>query len=279
MGEKVVQHLRDPHFLELKARLREYERQGVQATLEMRQAARRVALENSRLRSLLASRGVKGEDVDQYLASFSSPASGVLPATSPASQTGKIDSPFPVPDSVSSRHGMVSGTLCDLQTTNISNDTKTGWATPQQIPDAGDAGSTTVPGGDVERLEGEHYQCGSAPTSALNTLAAVADASVWQTCCGSVTQCSSPDVLDAQGPGAEPPLCDGMASSLPGIKSSGNMNSHLEMSCTAAAHIMANFFRDKDEERAREVLGCTGSNECVVRNTHLLQLLDSPERV
>lgn len=244
----------------------------------MRQAARRVALENSRLRSLLASHGVRGEDVDQYLASFNSPTSEALAATAPTPQIGKIDSPLPVSDPVSSRHSMIGGTSCDLQTTNTPYDTRTGWTAPQQTPGAGDAGSTSVPGGVVGRWEGEHYQCGNA-SSALNTLAAVADASVWQTCCGSATQCSSPNVLDAQGHGAEPSPCDSMASSMPGVKSSRNMNSHLEMSCTAAAHIMANFFRDRDEERAREVLGCAGSNECVVRNTHLLQLLDSPERV
>lgn len=69
----------------LKAKVREYERQGVQATLEMRQAARQVALENWRLRSLLASRGVTHEEIDRYLLAFSPnhPSTGQAHHTQP----------------------------------------------------------------------------------------------------------------------------------------------------------------------------------------------------
>lgn len=59
--------------------MREYEERGVQATLEMQQAARTVAIENSRLRMLLRRRGVADNEVDAFLSSFSeeNPPKGV----------------------------------------------------------------------------------------------------------------------------------------------------------------------------------------------------------
>ena len=51
----------------MRTRIQEYEQRGVQASLELQQAARRVAWENERLRSLMASRGITGQEIEQYL--------------------------------------------------------------------------------------------------------------------------------------------------------------------------------------------------------------------
>ncbi|GAB1313399.1 hypothetical protein MFIFM68171_03609 [Madurella fahalii] len=267
---------RREYIEELKAKLREYERQGVQATLEMRQAARRVALENSRLRSLLASRGVRDEDVDQYLASFNGPATGALPATAPTRRTEKIDLLSPVSGPELSRHNMDGGIPCEPQTTNMSEPE---WVALQQTSDLGNARPASPPDDGLGKSESERRPCGNASASALNTLAAVANASGWQTGCAPATEHSSQDALGVQGHEAQPSLGNEAASPLLSVKSPKTTHSHLEMSCTAAAHIMANFCMDRDEEIAREVLGCTGPNECLVKNTHLLQLLDSSEGV
>lgn len=48
-------------------KLKEYERAGVQATIEMQQAARRVAWENARLRALLTKKGVADLEVEAWL--------------------------------------------------------------------------------------------------------------------------------------------------------------------------------------------------------------------
>ncbi|KAM3459010.1 hypothetical protein MY3296_000157 [Beauveria thailandica] len=62
---------RRKEFVEgMQRRLDEYEKQGVEATLQMQQAARTVAIENSRLRLLLARRGVTNAEVDKFLAMF-----------------------------------------------------------------------------------------------------------------------------------------------------------------------------------------------------------------
>ncbi|KOS17225.1 hypothetical protein ESCO_005964 [Escovopsis weberi] len=54
----------------MQRKLQEYETKGVAATLEMQQAARDVAIENSRLRLLLAHSGVSGLAIDSFLQSF-----------------------------------------------------------------------------------------------------------------------------------------------------------------------------------------------------------------
>lgn len=54
----------------MERKLQEYERRGVDATLEMQQAARTVAVENARLRLLLAQMGARAADVDAFLQAF-----------------------------------------------------------------------------------------------------------------------------------------------------------------------------------------------------------------
>ncbi|KAH7386739.1 hypothetical protein DE146DRAFT_747918 [Phaeosphaeria sp. MPI-PUGE-AT-0046c] len=54
---------------DLQARVKDYERKGVTATQHMQHAARYVALENTRLRTLLARHGVQQAEVDAYLRS------------------------------------------------------------------------------------------------------------------------------------------------------------------------------------------------------------------
>lgn len=55
---------------DMRHKLQEYEHAGAQATLGMQQAARRVALENERLRLLLHRHGVTSEETQAFLRSF-----------------------------------------------------------------------------------------------------------------------------------------------------------------------------------------------------------------
>ncbi|KAF2751683.1 hypothetical protein M011DRAFT_2260 [Sporormia fimetaria CBS 119925] len=57
----------------LQAEVKRYELEGVKATQQMQQAARKVAHENIRLRSLLAAYGVSQDEVDSYLRSTGHP--------------------------------------------------------------------------------------------------------------------------------------------------------------------------------------------------------------
>ncbi|KAB5528058.1 hypothetical protein GE09DRAFT_975570 [Coniochaeta sp. 2T2.1] len=62
---------------ELQQRVNDYEKRGIEASLEMQQAARRVAGENARLRALLAVKGVSDAEVEQWL--HAGPDSGASP--------------------------------------------------------------------------------------------------------------------------------------------------------------------------------------------------------
>ncbi|PQE03779.1 bzip transcription factor protein [Rutstroemia sp. NJR-2017a BBW] len=63
---------RKEHLQELEARLRQCELQGVEASSEIQMAARRVADENKKLRSLLAQHGIADDMVDTHLQSSAS---------------------------------------------------------------------------------------------------------------------------------------------------------------------------------------------------------------
>ncbi len=182
----------------------------------MRQVARKVALENSRLRALLATRGVGNEDVDRYLSSFDDGES-----------TG-----FNTMELGLGKDGMVGVAAAPL--------------TPA-----------------------------STPASALDTLAVVAER---QACCDPGVQCSPTDGRDtfpylghSSGPEPRP-------SGLPPSPSSADPRaSHLEMSCTAAAQIMASMYQNGNKDLAKQALGCSESEECLVKNTFVFQLLDGAE--
>jgi hypothetical protein len=253
---------------ELKARLDEYDRRGVQATLEMRRAARAVALENSRLRSLLASHGITNQLVEEYLASFNhDPMSGgpaMMSLTTsqtnkspPASHSGSSNSPGLHRDVI----GAGEASSCDLlQTSNLMS------AVPQET-DTGARGPT------------------------LGKLPSLAHTRAEQPCCGPLTQCAGADEggttesaqravsvagHDPVSPPTPPPPAAPAAPAAPGPSPAAQ---HLETSCTTAAHIMADMHRNTSAELAREALGCAGTGECFVRNITLFQLLDTPEAV
>jgi len=58
---------RKEYLQELEARLRQCELQGIEASAEIQQAARRVADENKKLRSLLAQHGIGEDNIEGYL--------------------------------------------------------------------------------------------------------------------------------------------------------------------------------------------------------------------
>lgn len=66
---------RKEYIESLQGRLQQYEKKGTEATIEVQQAARGVAEENSRLRMLLNRLGVSAEDINGFLQSFPRDAS------------------------------------------------------------------------------------------------------------------------------------------------------------------------------------------------------------
>lgn len=209
---------------DLQRKVRDYEIRGVQATLDMQRAARAVALENSRLRTLLSNKGVSEDEVENYLASpeeqcevndhrratkgrpMASDTLGQRPPSSPASPTATI------------------------------TDTGAVMCLKRLVNDDG-----PHPFGTLELQPSE-----------LTTRALKMD-------------------IQAQSQEREPNTS--LRTSLPPLHSL-SLSPH-EMSCSAAAEIIAGAHGHGDECRARSELGCADSSNCVIRNTKVLQVLQN----
>lgn len=226
--------------------MHEYEKQGVEATLQMQQAARTVALENSRLRALLARMGAADADVDAYLQSFQDhDAARALESVWWQGQAERrppgsdADDVKPADDAAGPRHH----------------------AQPQP-----------------------HQQPAALAASALfDKLDVLASASVQQGCCDGRARCSVPESADSRAnspstvgpsPGAVTPASS--AGPHPLSPADQAFGSPMEMSCNAAAQIIAEMqgCAAGDRHLARERLGCNGRPDCLVKNTVLFEMLE-----
>jgi hypothetical protein len=260
---------------DLQMKLQDYERRGVEATLQMQQAARAVALENWRLRSLLACRGVSSEEIKNYLEAFDGGASRNPVATPPLSASEPLRRPQ------RDLHGEMSSGLEVMGTRHIMDAAagirreKTGAWGDGSIPLAQDM--TELQGGRLARTQVP----ADASTVRVDKLAVLADVSAQRMCCGPITQCSGAgrdcqkDFAEQSDSSRRREASNSQLSPPSGLSATA---SPLEMSCNIAASIVTDMHRYGDEELVREALGCNGSRECVVKNTILFQVLDSSER-
>lgn len=127
---------------------------------------------------------------------------------------------------------------------------------------------------------------GSSPFDKLDVLAS---ATLQQgSCCEGKTQCTTAPPLptpasEAPSPstiepstGAVTPLSSYAPELSPGASTVvQDFSSPMEMSCNAAAAIIAEMQGNSDREIAKSRLDCRGRNDCFVRNTMLFQILES----
>ncbi|POR33749.1 Uncharacterized protein TPAR_06010 [Tolypocladium paradoxum] len=262
----------------MERKLQEYERRGVEATLEMQQAARTVAMENARLRAMLSQLGASAADVDAFLQSSQDQDAAqtlssvrLRAADQRAGVTADTKPLLPEPK----REG-------NCRNKSVQSTEGSSCGGNESIPVLGqapmhDAGRWSVP------PETAHY--GLPPwaqhsATSFDKLDVLASASVQQGCCDGRTQCTmpasgsraeSPSTV-GPSPGAITPSSNGLQPMSP---SDAAFASPMEMSCNAAAQIIAEMQGHVDRELAKERLGCNGRDECFVRNTVLFQILES----
>ncbi|WQF76263.1 hypothetical protein CDEST_01277 [Colletotrichum destructivum] len=80
---------------ELQRKVQEYERQGIEASLPMQTGASEVAAENSRLRALLASRGLSNEQVDSHLKTFDHDKEGSAARSATTTMVAVFNTAYP----------------------------------------------------------------------------------------------------------------------------------------------------------------------------------------
>ena len=193
----------------IERKLQEYERNGAEATHEMQQAARTVALENTRLRTMLAQMGATSADVDGYLQAC-------------------------------------------------------------QDHEAARALSSVS----LHRFPKEENQ----HEDSFDKLDVLASATLQQRCCEGKTRCVhtssdrslSPSTVEASTGAATPASSYGQTMS-PSVR---DYSSPMEMSCNAAAQIIAEMQGHGDRDMAKGKLGCDGRSECTVKNAALFHILE-----
>lgn len=202
---------------DLQRRVVEYEKRDAQATLEMQRVAREVAEENGFLREMLAMKGVRREDVDEFIRSRK------MAMTVHASLRIQMKAQgLPV-----SPDGMPTPTFI-----NYILDTP-----PQPpLPD---------PQHHSHRSDTENLRFIPQPTKSYAPIHHP-----------ETNYSSTPPLASADDyPPDREKIKDGMH-------------------CMEAASILAQLRGNPDTNFARAALGCGDKNNCVIRNTDLLQLMD-----
>jgi hypothetical protein len=217
----------------LQCRVQEYERQGVAATQEMQRAARKVAQDNVRLRSLLALHGVSSEQVESFLRDSDAPG---LSFSQPAESSCHSDSQY------------------------LGNEQPTLDSRP--VPDTAENHSAQTP--DSSQLSATIVQPG---TPSPETLAECDDAPSHRE--GHAGNFSRPVLESSECPSSLECFCAPPPASEYRPSSSG-----LNISCEAAATVIAEMRGYGDRESIRASLGCRGQETCTVKNSMVMQIMD-----
>ncbi|KAG5981632.1 hypothetical protein E4U55_002744 [Claviceps digitariae] len=319
----------------LERKVQEYEKQGVGATLEMQHAARLVALENSRLRMMLARAGATEADIEAFLQSCqdreaaealssvslrpmhhglqeqkSSTKADGIPSESLSSP--RVDDAASGQESGSSLQthcgldrmasaamsaaSLAASSICDLSVKAESayfvprTDSKPPSLSYQQGMAGVDNNSHGY--GLYSSFGSTTTSSTPAPTpgsSSFDKLDVLASATLQQgSCCEGKTQCTMPNALptpasEAPSPstiepstGAVTPLSSYAPELSPGATTVvQDFPSPMEMSCNAAAAIIAEMQRHSDRGLVKARMGCGARDECFVRNSVLFQILES----
>ncbi|KAG5958051.1 hypothetical protein E4U58_005562 [Claviceps cyperi] len=325
----------------LERKVQEYEKQGVIATLEMQHAARLVALENSRLRLMLARAGATEADIEAFLQScqdreaaealssvslqpmhhgLQEQNSGTTKTShgSPSEGLSRVSRAQGGSDAVSAQESesyqpqcgldrmaiaalsaasSAASSTCDLRfKAEPSYITLRTESKPSEFTQKkGTAGDSTH-----NHRYGLYSSFGSASStsststpggSSFDKLDVLASATLQQgSCCEGKTQCTMPAPLptpasEAPSPstiepstGAVTPLSSYAPELSPGATSAAqDYSSPMEMSCNAAAAIIAEMQKhsDRDRDLVKGRLGCRARNDCFVGNPMLFQMLES----
>ncbi|OHF01720.1 hypothetical protein CORC01_02911 [Colletotrichum orchidophilum] len=252
---------------ELQRKVQDYEKRGTQASLQMQKAARDVAFENSRLatentrlRALLASRGVSNSEVDAHLQSFDDEGSKGSPSASntttlaPILNTPILLEPLPTQLPPLQEHFGKAGFSSETENENLASQRKFG---DSLLPPV----LTLTPTSDVQQ------------SSPLDRLAVLADASLNRS-----SSQAGPTTNSVSEPSRSPHPYHRRSETPPRPLESHQLPpaaSPLEMSCNAAARIIADMQGHGDDRTTRLALGCGAQEEeCFVRNTSIFRMLD-----
>ncbi|CAE7008188.1 hypothetical protein P3342_002810 [Pyrenophora teres f. teres] len=273
---------------DLQRRVQEYESKGITATQDMQRAARKVAEENLRLRSMLASRGVSQSEIDVYLRSFdvrserSGPqghSQGLNNTLLPLQQMGLI---LGEPGLQPVAHSTARYPIHPLAQTPFQPRTQVHQSDSQyqlghQRSIRCSSEITQCAKRDVRqesaRARSPEYSMPIGPEEIIHSKqAGVEEQSCQRLASNAVFNSTAPfSILDNDTDCPNTATCFCAPTSTPKEQS---LDTGLLISCETAATIIAEMRGDGDRNRIRARLGCQGDTECSVKNTLVLELMD-----
>lgn len=229
---------------DLQKRIQEYEQKGVTATQEVQRAARRVAEENASLRDLLSRRGVSQGEIADHLRSFRAQGPSLIPV---------YHSTITEPESIG-RRKITSERDHTLNQTHFRPVGQDQLFQQQQRPALVDASA--------DRLSDVHELPRSSEIISQDHN------------CQSIQRTND---KSCRKPAPEEPECPNTADCFCPPSTTANYQPPdvgFEISCEAAATIIVEMRGDGDIDSARASLGCSGPEECSVKNSTVLQIMD-----
>lgn len=220
----------------------------------MQRAARKVAEENARLRSLLAHHGISQDEVDGFVRSCDENAlpknASVNTAASPSQRRGAkpVNALVTTPDTAqfsSNGHGHPN-TINVISNTNYLH-TLENWGAPSATSTQFLKPSESV------LMPGVQNRITSSPHTTTNHHEPRGNGAPEDPDCPTTSECFCPPTT------------------APRIRPTSN---GLEISCETAATIIVEMRGDGDVDSIRASLGCTSREECIVRNSTVLQIMD-----
>lgn len=223
---------------DLRRRTHDYEIQGVMATAHVQEAARKVLLENRRLRALLVEKGVLAAEIEASLYGCRYDAS-VTPAPANPASAHTIDTQSQAALSAENHQSapMHASHTTDQLVSVGSPRSMPVPIRPESASRPAKDGISTRSSGDTKLLRpGEQSEKDGSPL--LKPL-------------GNVSDCYCPDIEPVPGEVQSP-----------------------ETECSVAAKILAGFRGHGDAEQALVELGCPNTAPCSITNAALLHTLD-----
>ncbi|KAL5404850.1 hypothetical protein PMIN04_012501 [Paraphaeosphaeria minitans] len=249
---------RAEHLHSLQKRVQEYERQGVAATLEMQRAARKVVQDNVRLRALLALHGVSSEQIESFLQSSDGPS------------TSEANLPYFQGPSTTRQHQAPEKEGNDFfRPVECSHETQSRYVRHEHTRVDSQLVLDTAENHSAQHLDAPRPSASIVQTE-IPPLEPVAE-------CDDMQGHRESNESNSPCPVIEPSEC---LTSLdcfcapPPVSEYHPASSGLEISCEAAATVIAEMRRDGDRDSIRASLGCRGQETCTIKNSTVLQIMD-----
>ncbi|KAL7621618.1 hypothetical protein AAE478_008944 [Parahypoxylon ruwenzoriense] len=226
---------------EMRKQLQEYERRGVEASLEMQRAAREVARENRRLRIMLAHRGILSEEIQLFLG---------------------------LPDEV------VDGMVLDETAQQVGTDTSSSPPrSPFPKPTQDLSAAPALPSPSSYAISSSRRQSEPSHTTSMGFRNEDEPLRQLSDLTHILYLCDEDSRRKRNGTSASDPYHppDPSAPSTP----RDSVTTPLETSCIAAVDIISELYGDWDAAEALLTLGCSGTSDCLIKNTRLFQLMDN----